>query len=170
MAEPLLILLNLTEKKEIGEVLTTGRGENVEKHAIQSVVLLPPKLTKILRSFKVLDPSLLLLKFVEFIRSELQMKQTEREMDEEDDASEAEEGTNASKAHEKGSEEEDDNSLIDTIDLLLSVPEVFFLVTRHFLLPLVGTSTCHGKDFWYTLYQVLFGENIFFAECLLESR
>ena len=74
-------LLNLTEKKEIGEVLTTGRGENVEKHAIQSVVLLPPKLTNILRSFKVLDPSLLLLKFVEFIRSELQMKQNEREMD-----------------------------------------------------------------------------------------
>ena len=72
--------------------MTTGRGENVEKHAIQSVVLLSPKLTNILEYLKVLDPSLLLLKFAEFIRSELESKQAERELDEEDDESEAEDG------------------------------------------------------------------------------
>ena len=60
----------------------------MEKHTIQSVVLLPPKLTNLLSSFKVIDPSLLLLKVSEFIRYELQRKQAEREMDEEEDASE----------------------------------------------------------------------------------
>ena len=50
-------------------------------------MLLPPKLTNLLKIFKVLDPNFVLLKVSEFIRSELLRKQAESELDEKEDAS-----------------------------------------------------------------------------------